>query len=75
MKFSDSEGSFEEGLDTGGPKREFISLLTTELNKRPIFDGPVESHYLVYNSTGYVLNISKEKKNILQPCSFFKDGN
>lgn len=75
VKFSDNEGSFEEGLHTGGPKREFLSLLMKELNKRPIFDGPVESRYLVYNSTGFVLNILKEKKNILQPCSFFKYGN
>ncbi|KAK1887932.1 G2/M phase-specific E3 ubiquitin-protein ligase [Dissostichus eleginoides] len=51
VKFSDDEGRFEEGLDTGGPKREFLSLLMKELNKRPIFDGPVESRYLVYNST------------------------
>ncbi|KAF3844483.1 hypothetical protein F7725_007646, partial [Dissostichus mawsoni] len=47
VKFSDDEGRFEEG----GPKREFLSLLMKELNKRPIFDGPVESRYLVYNST------------------------
>ncbi|KAE8278073.1 hypothetical protein D5F01_LYC23870 [Larimichthys crocea] len=33
------------------PKRELLSLLLKELNKRPIFDGPVESRYLVYNST------------------------
>lgn len=52
VKFSDHEGSFEEGLDTGGPKREFLSLLMKELHRRPIFDGPVESRYLVYNSTG-----------------------
>ncbi|XP_049460033.1 uncharacterized protein LOC125905826 [Epinephelus fuscoguttatus] len=51
VKFSDNEGRLEEGLDTGGPKREFLSLLMKELNKRPIFDGPVESRYLVYNST------------------------
>ncbi|XP_055004167.1 G2/M phase-specific E3 ubiquitin-protein ligase-like isoform X2 [Boleophthalmus pectinirostris] len=42
---------FEECVDTGGPKREFLSLLMKELNKRPIFDGPVESRYLVYNTT------------------------
>ncbi|XP_029904558.1 G2/M phase-specific E3 ubiquitin-protein ligase-like [Myripristis murdjan] len=51
VKFTDDEGRFEEGLDAGGPKREFLSLLMKELNKRPIFDGPVESRYLVYNST------------------------
>ncbi|XP_078792879.1 G2/M phase-specific E3 ubiquitin-protein ligase-like isoform X1 [Oryzias latipes] len=35
----------------GGPKREFLSLLMRRLNQRPIFDGPPESRYLVYNST------------------------
>ncbi len=33
VKFSDDAGRFEEGLDTGGPKREFLSLLMKELNK------------------------------------------
>ncbi|XP_023814808.1 G2/M phase-specific E3 ubiquitin-protein ligase-like isoform X3 [Oryzias latipes] len=51
VKFSDNEGTLEEGIDTGGPKREFLSLLMKELKKRPIFDGPMESRYLVYNST------------------------
>ncbi|XP_055004164.1 G2/M phase-specific E3 ubiquitin-protein ligase-like isoform X1 [Boleophthalmus pectinirostris] len=51
VKFSDDAGRFEECVDTGGPKREFLSLLMKELNKRPIFDGPVESRYLVYNTT------------------------
>ncbi|XP_037309090.2 G2/M phase-specific E3 ubiquitin-protein ligase-like isoform X2 [Pungitius pungitius] len=51
VKFSDDAGFFEEGIDTGGPKREFLSLLMKSLNKRPIFDGPAESRYLVYNST------------------------
>lgn len=55
VKFSDDAGMFEEGIDTGGPKREFLSLLMKSLNKRPIFDGPAESRYLVYNSTGTVL--------------------
>uniref|UniRef100_A0AAV2MFZ4 HECT domain-containing protein n=1 Tax=Knipowitschia caucasica TaxID=637954 RepID=A0AAV2MFZ4_KNICA len=51
VKFSDDAGRFEEGIDTGGPKREFLSLLMKELYRRPIFDGPAESRYLVYNST------------------------
>ncbi|XP_048112140.1 LOW QUALITY PROTEIN: G2/M phase-specific E3 ubiquitin-protein ligase-like [Alosa alosa] len=51
VKFSDDEGRFEEGLDTGGPKREFLSLLMKTLSSRPIFDGPPESRYIVYNST------------------------
>lgn len=55
VKFSDDDGRFEEGLDTGGPKREFLSLLMKSLNKRPIFDGPEDRRCLVYNSTGIVL--------------------
>ncbi|MEQ2257426.1 hypothetical protein ILYODFUR_034734 [Ilyodon furcidens] len=43
-------GRFEEGIDTGGPKREFLSLLMKTLNERSIFDGPAESRYLFYNS-------------------------
>ncbi|XP_061597519.1 G2/M phase-specific E3 ubiquitin-protein ligase-like [Cololabis saira] len=51
VRFSDDGGRFEEGVDTGGPKREFLSLLMKKLNQRPIFDGPAESRYLVYNAT------------------------
>ncbi|XP_063355269.1 G2/M phase-specific E3 ubiquitin-protein ligase-like [Pelmatolapia mariae] len=49
IKFNDDAGSFE-GLDTGGPRREFLTLLMGSLRNRPIFDGPPESRYLVYNS-------------------------
>lgn len=52
VKFSDDAGSFEEGIDTGGPKREFLTLLMSQLQSRPIFQGPPESRYLVYNATG-----------------------
>lgn len=48
VKFTDDAGSHEEGLDTGGPRREFLTLQMNDL----IFDGPPESRYLVYNSTG-----------------------
>nr|XP_033934651.1 uncharacterized protein LOC117442795 [Pseudochaenichthys georgianus] len=64
VKFSDDEGRFEEGLDTGGPKREFLSLLMKELNKRPIFDGPVESRYLVYNSTDSEFTLSGDPSGL-----------
>ncbi|KAL4005242.1 hypothetical protein ACER0C_004955 [Sarotherodon galilaeus] len=47
IKFNDDAGSFEEGLDTGGPRREFLTLLMGSLRNRPIFDGPPESRYLV----------------------------
>ncbi|XP_073318230.1 G2/M phase-specific E3 ubiquitin-protein ligase-like [Pagrus major] len=49
VKFTDDAGSFEEGLDTGGPRREFLTLLMNHLRNRPIFDGPPEKRYLVYN--------------------------
>ncbi|XP_028314675.1 G2/M phase-specific E3 ubiquitin-protein ligase-like [Gouania willdenowi] len=51
VKFSDDAGRFEAGIDTGGPKKEFLSLLMNTLHHRPIFDGPAKSRYLVYNST------------------------
>ncbi|XP_026036668.1 G2/M phase-specific E3 ubiquitin-protein ligase-like [Astatotilapia calliptera] len=50
IKFNDDAGSFEEGLDTGGLGCEFLTLLMGSLTNRPIFDGPPESRYLVYNS-------------------------
>ncbi|XP_053367988.1 G2/M phase-specific E3 ubiquitin-protein ligase-like isoform X2 [Clarias gariepinus] len=50
VKFSDDAGTFEEGLDTGGPRRELLTLLMSCLQYRPIFDGPPSSRYLVYNS-------------------------
>nr|XP_054606434.1 G2/M phase-specific E3 ubiquitin-protein ligase-like [Nothobranchius furzeri] len=52
VKFSDDGGRLEDGLDTDGPKREFLSILMKRLNQRPIFDGPENRRYLVYNSTG-----------------------
>ncbi|XP_021322012.2 uncharacterized protein isoform X2 [Danio rerio] len=43
VKFTDDTGVLEEGLDTGGPRREFLTLLMKHLKDRPIFDGP-EGH-------------------------------
>ncbi|CAI5671471.1 unnamed protein product [Oreochromis niloticus] len=50
IKFNDDAGCFEEGLDMGGPRREFLTLLMSHLRNRPIFDGPPDHRYLVYNS-------------------------
>ncbi|KAL6455293.1 hypothetical protein MHYP_G00360890 [Metynnis hypsauchen] len=50
IKFNDDAGCLEEGLDTGGPRREFLTLLMSHLRNRPIFDGPPENRYLVCNS-------------------------
>ncbi|MGH0169835.1 UNVERIFIED_CONTAM: hypothetical protein FKN15_058574 [Acipenser sinensis] len=43
VKFTDDAGCFEEAIDTGGPKREFLTLLISCLRDRPIFDGPSDS--------------------------------
>ncbi|KAF3850478.1 hypothetical protein F7725_012250, partial [Dissostichus mawsoni] len=36
VKFTDDAGVFEEGIDSGGPRREFLSLLMKNLKDRPI---------------------------------------
>lgn len=52
VKFSDDAGSFEEAIDTGGQKREFLTIHMGILKDRPIFDGPAENKYLTFNTTG-----------------------
>ncbi|KAF3856847.1 hypothetical protein F7725_017570 [Dissostichus mawsoni] len=50
VKFTDDAGVFEEGIDSGGPRRELLSLLRKNLKDRPIFDGPDGHRFLVYNA-------------------------
>ncbi|XP_023154350.2 uncharacterized protein LOC111588293 isoform X1 [Amphiprion ocellaris] len=50
VRFTDDAGVFEEGIDTGGPRREFLTLLMKHLKDRPIFDGPEGHRFLVYNA-------------------------
>lgn len=52
VRFTDDAGVFEEGIDTGGPRREFLTLLMKHLKDRPIFDGPEGQRFLVYNAKG-----------------------
>lgn len=52
VKFSDDAGQTEEAVDTGGPKREFLSLLMECLKRRRIFDGPENCKYLTFDSAG-----------------------
>lgn len=52
VRFTDDAGVFEEGIDTGGPRREFLTLLMKHLKDRPIFDGPEGHRFLVYNANG-----------------------
>ncbi|XP_045898128.1 G2/M phase-specific E3 ubiquitin-protein ligase-like [Micropterus dolomieu] len=50
VKFTDDTGVLEEGIDSGGPRREFLTLLMKHLKDRPIFDGPEGHRFLVYNA-------------------------
>ncbi|XP_030580903.1 G2/M phase-specific E3 ubiquitin-protein ligase-like [Archocentrus centrarchus] len=50
VRFTDDAGVYEEGIDTGGPRREFLTLLMKHLKDRPIFDGPEGHRFLVYNA-------------------------
>ena len=52
VRFTDDAGVFEEGIDTGGPRREFLTLLMKHLKDQPIFDGPEGHRFLVYNANG-----------------------
>ncbi|XP_039543841.1 G2/M phase-specific E3 ubiquitin-protein ligase isoform X3 [Pimephales promelas] len=50
VKFTDDEGTTEDAVDTGGPKREFLTLLMDCLRTRRIFDGPENRRFLTFNS-------------------------
>lgn len=52
VKFTDDEGRYEDGVDTGGPKREFLTLLMNSLRTRRIFDGPEDRRFLTFDSAG-----------------------
>ncbi len=49
VRCTDDTGVLEEGIDTGGPRREF---LMKHLKDRPIFDAPEGHWFLVYNAYG-----------------------
>ncbi|XP_035760192.1 G2/M phase-specific E3 ubiquitin-protein ligase-like, partial [Neolamprologus brichardi] len=52
VKFSDDAGQREDGMDNGGPKCEFLTLLMKCLRSRRIFDGPEDSKFLTFDSAG-----------------------
>lgn len=52
VKFSDDMGKNEEGVDLGGPKREFLRLLMETIALSPMFEGKENSKNLALNSTG-----------------------
>ncbi|XP_049325030.1 G2/M phase-specific E3 ubiquitin-protein ligase-like [Astyanax mexicanus] len=50
VKFSDDVGQTEDSIDTGGPKREFLTLLLDAIRTRRVFEGRSSAKYLAFNS-------------------------
>lgn len=50
VKFSDDVGLAEEAIDTGGPTREFLTLLMEAIRTRRIFEGKDYAKYLTFHS-------------------------
>ena len=50
-KFSDMRRN-EEGVDLGGPRREFLRLLMETIARSPMFEGKENSKNLALDSTG-----------------------
>ncbi|XP_053192741.1 uncharacterized protein LOC128376917 [Scomber japonicus] len=51
VKFSDDMGKTEEGVDLGGPRREFLRLLMESIAKSSMFEGTENSKNIALNST------------------------
>lgn len=52
VKFSDDMGKNEEGVDLGGPRREFLRLLMESIAKSPMFEGKENNKNFALNSIG-----------------------
>lgn len=52
VKFTDDAGMTEEALDSGGPTREFLTLLMDTIKTRRIFEGKDNAKYLSFDSKG-----------------------
>ena len=52
VKFSEDMGRFEEGVDLGGPRREFFMLLMETITRSRMFEGKENSKNLALDSTG-----------------------
>lgn len=58
VRFSDDLGTYEEAIDLGGPRREFLTLLMEALLRSPMFEGVEEKKQnLTLDSKG-MLHIS-----------------
>ncbi|XP_051784646.1 G2/M phase-specific E3 ubiquitin-protein ligase-like [Erpetoichthys calabaricus] len=53
VKFSDNTGYMESGIDTGGPKREFLELLMQHVKNRTLFEGRETEKYLTCDSVAF----------------------
>lgn len=52
VKFADDDGTFEEAVDLGGPRREFLRLLIQALEQSPVFEGMEGQRNLALDSKG-----------------------
>lgn len=52
VKFMDNIGTAEGAIDTGGPKREFFTVVLDYLHESTLFVGPEGCKLLNYTSTG-----------------------
>lgn len=52
VKFSDDTGILEEGIDLGGPRREFLRLLMEWISGSALFEGKENSKTLALDSAG-----------------------
>lgn len=55
VKFSDDMGKNEEGVDLGGPRREFLRLLMDTIARSAMFEGKENCKNLALDSTGNYL--------------------
>lgn len=53
---SQMSGNEEEGIDLGGPQREYLTLLIQELELSPMLAGPEGDKNLSLDSTGKSLH-------------------
>jgi hypothetical protein len=52
VKFTDDIGQTEDAVDTGGPTREFLTLLMDAIKNRRFFEGREDGKYLSFDSKG-----------------------
>lgn len=52
VKFTDDAGLTEEALDSGGPTREFLTLLMDTIKTRRVFEGKENGKYLSFDCKG-----------------------